>query len=982
VWNKCFFTNAKKISLKRKLSDETSCANPLLPHASEACCNSNSRQKYDHALRSPDYLYDQERVLYSTAALRCDAMGMASCDFHIMAQIDRQKIGYHWTSVSCVIQAKVNAVGGVALVYESQSDGVNFQMHPHIRQDNRNYFKVYWEGDYPKNNNDVAVGNSCGNNACESLVTGGCLCGTSIIETHVFEEMPKTVDEVLSKLRIGAYDTSAYDTGSYAEAISINGITAYLSASSEIFDTKTVFEVTDKLGRLHRFKNTKELVQIQGAKEYAFRNAPSFISVLNTESNARDAYYETEAALDHYFHHDNTAPFIAFRLIQRFTTSNPNPRYVKEVATAFRTGTYNGIGSGVYGDLASTIAAILLHAEARSVHLDANPFKGNLREPLLRLLTLVRGMELQQDEGHPIVKMDNLDTRIGQVAHGFPTVFSFMLPEYAPGGRPGDGTLVGPETMVMDMPTVVGLLNGMFSLIRYGLCRCRGGFGTEGSTWNCYEADFSSANAQLSFKRPFENKTISIEDHAKNVIRELSTILTSGRLSTENKNLIMDAYISKYIEIQNMDQKGENMKGEIKVIIDPGEAALRLSQQLVLSTPEFHTNNIVKKNGSPRGLPERRQASGTPYKAIVNVMFKGGCDSFNMLVPHTCTKGTDLYAEYSTVREDIAISRNLLLELNEVSNQVCEKFGVHPNLGALKAMFDDGDLLFFANTGDLTKETTKENYLKDTESTLFAHNHMQRAAQRIDPLKAKDGTGILGRMRDALTRQGLSVGAFSIDDNSISVIGENGVTTPSMILSRSGIEPFNVNPSSDDMNDAMYSLNGDTKAESSGVFAEFFSRVLLESLSQNKLLYDNVADKSTEITFPTSAIGEKLAMVAKMIDSREERGTDADVFFVAMGGWDTHDRVLSRQEYLFNEADASFKAFADEMKAKNIWDRVTLIETSEFARTLTPNTGRGSDHAWAGNYVAMGGSVVGGQIVGKYPDDITDDGTLNVGRGR
>ena len=106
-----------------------------------------------------------------------------------------------------------------------------------------------------------------------------------------------------------------------------------------------------------------------------------------------------EAALDHYFYHDNTAPFIAYRLIQRFTTSNPSPRYVKAVATAFRAGSYENIGSGwvscflshssltltnlihlsfpfrQYGDLAATIAAVLLDSEAASVNLDANPFK-------------------------------------------------------------------------------------------------------------------------------------------------------------------------------------------------------------------------------------------------------------------------------------------------------------------------------------------------------------------------------------------------------------------------------------------------------------------------------------------------------------------------------------------------------------------------------------------------------------------------------
>jgi uncharacterized protein (DUF1501 family) len=94
---------------------------------------------------------------------------------------------------------------------------------------------------------------------------------------------------------------------------------------------------------------------------------------------------------------------------------------------------------------------------------------------------------------------------------------------------------------------------------------------------------------------------------------------------------------------------------------------------------------------------------------------------------------------------------------------------------------------------------------------------------------------------------------------------------------------------------------------------------------------------------------------------------------------------------------------------KGTWDGVTLIQTSDFARTLNPNTGRGSDHGWydcvvvlifsclvlvsqlsfylpsvlsrGGNYIMMGGGVEGGQIVGSYPDNLTDDGELSVGRG-
>ena len=80
------------------------------------------------------------------------------------------------------------------------------------------------------------------------------------------------------------------------------------------------------------------------------------------------AEYETEALVDHLFEHHNTAPFVATRMIQRLVGSNPTPRFVEAVATAFQTGSYGGKPySGEYGDMAALTAAILLDREDQSV---------------------------------------------------------------------------------------------------------------------------------------------------------------------------------------------------------------------------------------------------------------------------------------------------------------------------------------------------------------------------------------------------------------------------------------------------------------------------------------------------------------------------------------------------------------------------------------------------------------------------------------
>ena len=106
------------------------------------------------------------------------------------------------------------------------------------------------------------------------------------------------------------------------------------------------------------------------------------------------AEHETNVLIDHLFEHDNTAPFVAHRMIQRLITSNPSPRYVRAVAMAFQTGEHGGTTySGRYGCMAATVAAIMLDREARSSLLDLEPTHGQLREPILKVLHLMRSME-------------------------------------------------------------------------------------------------------------------------------------------------------------------------------------------------------------------------------------------------------------------------------------------------------------------------------------------------------------------------------------------------------------------------------------------------------------------------------------------------------------------------------------------------------------------------------------------------------------
>lgn len=141
-------------------------------------------------------------------------------------------------------------------------------------------------------------------------------------------------------------------------------------------------------------------------------------------------------ALDNIFNHANVGPFVAIRLIQRLTTSNPSPGYVRRVAEVF-----NNNGAGVRGDLGAVVKAILLDPEASPSM--AMEIDGKLKEPLLRLTQLFKAYNASSTSGrYPLVGSYIL---FGQGPLQSPSVFNFFSPFFAPPGEIRNSNLVAPE---------------------------------------------------------------------------------------------------------------------------------------------------------------------------------------------------------------------------------------------------------------------------------------------------------------------------------------------------------------------------------------------------------------------------------------------------------------------------------------------------------------------------------------------------------
>ena len=156
-------------------------------------------------------------------------------------------------------------------------------------------------------------------------------------------------------------------------------------------------------------------------------------------------------ALDNIAADGNVGPFIARQLIQRLVTSNPSPAYVGRAAAAFDAGG---------GDLGAMVRSILLDPEARTAlpdPLDAlvgadgdfvppGPAYGKIREPLLQLTALWRGLGLADD-----AEPDLADLRtLGQVPLSAPSVFNFFKPDYQNPGEITELDLYSPELELID----------------------------------------------------------------------------------------------------------------------------------------------------------------------------------------------------------------------------------------------------------------------------------------------------------------------------------------------------------------------------------------------------------------------------------------------------------------------------------------------------------------------------------------------------
>jgi cullin-associated NEDD8-dissociated protein 1 len=839
--------------------------------------------------------YFQEKVRFSTASAICEKQGLHVCDWQTSSGTCGLDDIFVWTPHSCSVDIEVHADGTVS----SQMDSKSMQ----------NKVSVQWSAGYP-------TAGACPGNCTAS--TSGCLCPITVEARAVFDQVPSKA-QLREALKIGAH---APGSSHSCLAPCSGDVKAYVQAGEGI-DVATIFECEGAY-----FKNAESTVSVEG---YNFRNPPVFMlgATLAGREETREALAEVESLLDHLFFHDNTPPFLAHRLIQRLTTSNPSPEYVRDVALAFSQGQFGGtVYSGEYGDLRAAVAAILLHPEARGQRPVADA--GLLREPMIKIMHFMRAMEYRDATAGRLDVLMDLQDDIGQFPYETPWVFNYYSPEFQPTDFT-DGK-VAPEFEIFTPPLALNWLNGMLSLVEYGLSQCDEGIGYH--TRSCLVPEGSI--------------TWTPTGNSSEMLEELSLLLTGGRLVA-----------------------AEAIADSLEGLAD--EARLKAALQAVLMSAEFHTLGDASASGLRADSEPETAPEPDSYKAMVMLYLSGGADTFNMLVP-LCG---DLYGEYVAVRGDIALAQSELEEIS-ASTQACTSFGVHHKLPFVKQLYDDGQLAFVSNIGSLVEPTTKEQYEAKTSQNcvgLYSHVDQTNGAQTLKcRVQGTSPRGFGGRLADTLAGEDYLTTSFSIAG--MTTWSQGIITNVEIISSWGGAVRLQ------NYQDLRAVVGNTTQIKYGGAYAEEYTKKLADAVHSSETLGGYLDEVALVTEYDTSTgLAKQLNQVARLIATRTARKAERDFFYVQLGGFDTHDNNNAVLEDKFTEISTALEGFVAELKGQDIFESTVMVTSSEFGRTLTSN-GLGTDHAWAGNHFVLGGGIRGGKIFNDFPESLLEGNGQDAGRGR
>ena len=398
-------------------------------------------------------------------------------------------------------------------------------------------------------------------------------------------------------------------------------------------------------------------------------------------------------------------------------------------------------------------------------------------------------------------------------------------------------------------------------------------------------------------------------------------------------------------------------------------------------------------------MGEAAASTANDYKALVCVFLYGGNDYANTVITYDDAS----HAQYARIRAagagsaagNMVISKEALQATLLRPHQAlpnARAYALHPSMGGLAQLFNDGKAAVQLNVGPLVVPLTRAQYNSGNTQRyplppkLFSHNDQQSVWQSLSPEGSTVGWG--GRLGDQVMSDNTEslFTCISITGNSVFLSGNQALQyqcSASGAIPVKPLQPQDWMMPNANMREAFQAL---IQQPSPHVLQNAYTSVMKRALVAESKVSNAIARVQLRTGFTSNNLSNQLKMVARLIGARQSLANKRQVFMVSIGGFDLHDNLVSKQPGLLREVDTALTSFFKATEELGVSDQVTTFTASDFGRTLTSN-GDGSDHGWGSHHFVMGGGLKGAQFYGEAPpvsagDSNSAEDQWHVGQGR
>ena len=340
----------------------------------------------------------------------------------------------------------------------------------------------------------------------------------------------------------------------------------------------------------------------------------------------------------------------------------------------------------------------------------------------------------------------------------------------------------------------------------------------------------------------------------------------------------------------------------------------------LLAFSQFAPSFLVQSTLAATPAPEKDRS------ILVLVQLAGGNDGLNTVIPYEDP-------EYYRLRPTLGIKKTEALRLDD-------HLGLHPSLSALHTLMQEGRAGIIQNVG----------YPNPNHSHFRSSEIWETGSESNQFLP----TGWIGRFLDNDCGGAPGTAGTGGDPVAVHVTNElpqsfQGDKPHSTFGLRGGGRGNNKE------NLAFLEKLVKEDDHQANANASFLRATMMDALVTEQRVQKTIGSYRAESAYPGNNFAQSLRNVASLIAA----GMSTRVYFVSLGGFDTHSNQANNHANLLRNLSEGLAAFQKDLVAKKLDSQVLTMTFSEFGRRPNENESRGTDHGTAAPLFIMGSQIKG-----------------------